>query len=137
MTWQPQASADSQTLHVFQDILFRVIVFGVSFLPVDAGAREGGVVVLREGELVKGGIHLSDAVKIGALVGSRIPEKRVSCIRISNGLLKWATSLFPDIPASADAYCGQALFQSGSPDIAVQMHTEDQSAFVNKIIGAG
>jgi hypothetical protein len=133
----PGCSADTQTFHIFQDILLFDVIFRVTFLPVDAGARKGAVVVLRERELVKGGIHLSYAVKVGALVGTRVSATGVSLITIKYGLGEQAVLLFPDIPAGANAHCRQTLLQRGCPDIAVQMHAEDQSILINFLVRAG
>lgn len=112
-------------------------MFLVPFLPINASARKGAVFVLRERELVKGGIHLSDTVKIRALIGTGIPAAGVRCISIDKSIRKMVVLLFPDIPACADTHCRQTLLQRGCPDIAVQMHTKDQSVFVDHLVGTG
>lgn len=53
---------------------FRLIV-GTARPPVDAGAGERAVVVLREGKLAKGGIHLTDTPKVWAVFGSGVPRE--------------------------------------------------------------
>lgn len=95
------------------------------------------MVVLWERELVKGGIHVPDAVKVRALVGPRVPAIRVSLMTIKSSLKKQAVLLFPDIPAGANAHCRQAVLQCGSPDVAVQMHAKDQGILIDQPVGTG
>lgn len=77
------------------------------------------MVILWERELVKGGIHLSDTVKVRALVGSRIPVIFVSWPFIKINSWNGAVLLFPDIPAGTDAHRRQRVFKRGCPDVAV------------------
>lgn len=112
-------------------------MFLIPFPPVDAGARKGAMLVLWKRELVKGSVHLSDAVKIGALIGTGVPTKGVSYIAIDENIRKVVALLFPDIPACADAHCRQTPLQRGRPYIAVQMHAEDKSCFINQFVCTG
>lgn len=52
------------------------------------------------------------------------------------GTRRRSVLLFPDVPAGADAHCGQTLLQRRCPDVAVQVNTKYQSVLVNKLIRA-